>query len=29
VEGIGHVAGGEWMMRWRKGHLDERLWEDI
>jgi hypothetical protein len=28
VGGIGHVAGGEWTMRWGKGHLDERVGED-
>jgi hypothetical protein len=28
VEGKGHVAGGEWMMRRGKGHLDERVEED-
>jgi hypothetical protein len=21
-KGVGHMAGGEWMMRWGKDHLD-------
>jgi hypothetical protein len=25
VEGAGHMAGGEWMMRWgREDHVDQR-----
>jgi hypothetical protein len=31
VEGVGHMAGGEWMMRWGRDHIDQKegRWTDV